>query len=237
MSALKINLIGLAGKARSGKDTIAQHLALKHNYKTYAFADPLKQAAAAVFGLPLSTFYQGNREATHSVWGVSPRQMMQILGTDCCRNVIRPDIWLRRADMHMQNLQKEYADADVFEVNLVVTDIRFEDEAQWIREHEGTIIHVKRETTTSVAEHISEQGVKTKPVDYLVYNDSTIEELGNRIDGIVKYIAEDRREGARRIQLSVFMARFIREELARLDKKHVDEHMILDAIKAFNGEL
>jgi dephospho-CoA kinase len=46
-----MKLIGITGKARSGKDTIARHLWAQHAFTRIAFADPLKLAAQSIFGL------------------------------------------------------------------------------------------------------------------------------------------------------------------------------------------
>lgn len=47
-----MEFVGLAGKARIGKDTVAQYLQSHYQFETYAFADPVKQAASAMFGVP-----------------------------------------------------------------------------------------------------------------------------------------------------------------------------------------
>ena len=56
-------VILLSGWARSGKDTVADHLCATHGFKRVAFADPLKEAVAAETGLPLELFYTAAKGA------------------------------------------------------------------------------------------------------------------------------------------------------------------------------
>ena len=71
-------LIGIAGRARSGKDTSANFLAQILGWDTYAFADPIKDTLTSVFG---HLFRSGDREAPIEWLGKSPRQLMQTWGT------------------------------------------------------------------------------------------------------------------------------------------------------------
>ena len=58
-----MKLIGLTGKARSGKDTVANYLFNQHGYTRIAFADPVKLAAQQVFGLTHEqTWVEGLKE-------------------------------------------------------------------------------------------------------------------------------------------------------------------------------
>ena len=92
-------LIGLAAKARSGKDTVAT-LLLAHNplLAAYALADPVKMGCEVLFGLSPAQAWTDDslKEVPIPLWQRSPRQCFQLLGTDWMRQR-DPDHWLRRA--------------------------------------------------------------------------------------------------------------------------------------------
>ena len=75
-------LIGLAGKARTGKDTVARYLAAHLSLISYAFADPLKQALAGMFHLTAAQLEGAEKEQPLPWLGKAPRELMQLLGTD-----------------------------------------------------------------------------------------------------------------------------------------------------------
>ncbi|MGO3746399.1 MAG: deoxynucleotide monophosphate kinase, partial [Alcaligenes aquatilis] len=84
-------LIGLAAKARSGKDTVAS-LLLAHNplLAAYALADPVKMGCEVLFGLSPAQAWTDDslKEVPIALWQRSPRQCFQLLGTD----------WMRQRD-------------------------------------------------------------------------------------------------------------------------------------------
>lgn len=177
-----MRLIGMSGMARSGKDTVGTHLVEHFNFKQYALADPLKRACAEMFGLPLIDFYEGDREKINEFWGFSPREMAQLMGTECGRQVFRDDIWIKRAEM-------EYETMSAFvHAGMVVTDCRFENEVQWIKDTGGTIIHVQRpgaDGVVGVGNHLSEAGYPDELKDHIVVNDGTLEDLYEKINDIM----------------------------------------------------
>lgn len=177
-------ILGLAGPARSGKDSVAEHMALKHGMganklvMTYALADPIRKAAAAMFGLDYFEFTGENpdREVVNDFWGISPRVMLQKLGTECGREVFRQDIWLKRAELELAHA--EAGGAEVF----VISDIRFENEADWIRKQGGFIWHINRPSVMSEDSHVSENGIKVDETDYIVMNTGDLPWLFNAVD-------------------------------------------------------
>lgn len=119
------NLIGLAGCAGVGKSTIARMLRVNLGYRRIAFADPLKEALSIITGLSLNHFYNIKLKEKQTEYGKSPRQMMQMGGTEFVRNMINPNFWIIR-------MQKELNQFFPNE-RIVVDDIRFENEADLIR--------------------------------------------------------------------------------------------------------
>jgi len=132
-------LIGLVGRARSGKDSVARRL-YQYSYHPLSLAEPLKRAACEIFGIP---FYQAegkdfDREAVDPTWGISVREMLQKLGTEGVRDVFGEDHWVRL-------LAKRLDFASGAGYLSVVTDIRFPNEVEMIRARGGEIWGVVRE--------------------------------------------------------------------------------------------
>lgn len=137
------HLIGICGYAGVGKTTAAEYLSENYDYMPLAFADPLKEACAAAFGIPLNNFHSSElKEQIDTFWGVSPRKIAQFVGTEMFRNLsnellsgIDTNFWIAR-------LQKEIATNSYSKV--VVSDVRFQNEVDWVVKSGGWILHIIR---------------------------------------------------------------------------------------------
>lgn len=180
-------MIGLTGKARCGKNTIADYLSEEYNTATFAFADALKKAAAEMFGIPVECFYlDGVKEKPCAPWGMSPREMLQKLGTECGRRVFGEDIWLKRLALQVEPWRNSDTCAGV-----VISDVRFENEAAWIRAQGGTIWHIQRDQADgAVRPHESEDGIQMHTGDWGIPNNGTIEALRQMVDRTFTAIIE-----------------------------------------------
>lgn len=182
-----MKLIGLAGRARSGKDTVADHLCTRYSMLRYAFARPIKEAIMAMFCLTPAHFEGAAKEAVIPWIGASPRKLMQTLGTEWGRDIICPDLWIRCAHREWEYLQKTSAETfSLVPTGLIITDVRFEDEAAWIRSQGGTVIHIARPDATSVESHKSESGVAMDESDGYILNDGTLAKLYSRAEALVR---------------------------------------------------
>jgi hypothetical protein len=184
-------ILGIHGKKRHGKDTIAAFIAhFSVNKAKYAFADPVKEATSKMFGLPLEKMYHGDREAIDPFWEMSPRTMMQLVGTDCARNVIREDIWIKRAEYEymkekkrVETIRENCGDLYSNQLAFCISDVRFENEATWVRDN-GVLLHVIRPqllTPDNIDTHESEKGILEKENDVIFINDGTVEDLLNLV--------------------------------------------------------
>lgn len=171
-------LIGIAGKAGSGKDAIADHLWEHHSFLKMAFADALKLSASSMFGIDLNYFYdRDKKEERIEYWGLSPRQIAQLLGTEAVRGVFGDDFWVRRWYLSFLLMK----DTD----HVVVPDVRFELEAEFIRRLGGTILHVRRPTAGLQGMdglHVSERGIRHDSNDLVIDNDGTLDDLYSKAD-------------------------------------------------------
>jgi len=181
-----MNIIGLTGLAGTGKDTAAEYF-IEQGYAPWAFAAPIRNAL--IYGFGLSEEYFDDRVLKETVIediGKSPRELMQLFGTDFARNMLGNDIWVK-VNGHILNqffIAPENADV----VGLVLTDVRFDNEAEYIKSKGGIIVEITRPNTSAVANHVSEQGIDRELIDVSVPNDGDIallhinmEEIHNKL--------------------------------------------------------
>lgn len=141
-------LIGIMGLIGSGKGAMAEYLMQAKGYKRLSFADPVKDAAAGMFGWNRSML-QGDteesrkwREEKDVFWSkvlerpFSPRIALQEIGTEVGRNYFHPDIWLK-------NLEKKILD-DAGHSDFVIDDCRFPNEIELIQSMGGKTFVVER---------------------------------------------------------------------------------------------
>ena len=60
---------------------------------------------------------------------------------------------------------------------MIIKDVRFENEANFLRNHGGTIWHIKRDKALKVISHASEMGIKVKSEDIVIHNNGSLEDL------------------------------------------------------------
>jgi len=173
-------LIGLAGRARPGKTTAANHLANTYDLVTYALADPLREGLMNIFNLSPCDFDDERKELTIDWLGRSPRELMQSMGTDWGRHQVHPELWLLLAEKNLEFLGQTNDNARGF----VISDLRFENEADFVRKRGGMVIHLLRPDAAEVNPHISETGIGIQDNDLVLHNDGVIEELFGQLDEI-----------------------------------------------------
>lgn len=170
-------LIGIMGLARVGKDTATAHLCDTYGMESYAFADPIKSMLTGVFG---DLFRDGDREAPIDWLGKSPRQLMQTLGTEWGREIVHPDLWVLVADQMWKKYQEIGWGAGV-----VLSDVRFRNEAEWVLAQGGLLISLSREGVAAVATHVSEQNIPFDLANVSLENNGTVEELAAAVTATV----------------------------------------------------
>lgn len=175
----EFQIVGLAGAAGAGKDTAADILC-QHGFMRYAFAKPLKAALNAMFGW--AGFEWNLREWKETPLrdiGKSPRQMAQTLGTEWGRMLVNQDLWLLLAKREIELVRRMGV------CGIVLTDCRFENEAQFVRNMGGKVIRIERPGIGAVSEHVSEKQLPDGLVDALIVNDSTIESFQRHVCAVV----------------------------------------------------
>jgi len=166
-------IIGLNGLKQSGKSTIAEHLMHKR-FGTFAFADPLKNALAAM-GVPRQSLWGPQEEKEKPLplfGGKSGRYLMQTLGTEWGREMVDPDLWVNIATNTLSG-------------NFVCSDVRFPNEAKAIHDRHGLIIKVIRPSHAISDGHKSEQELPDSMIDIVIMNTGTMEELLGKVDAVL----------------------------------------------------
>lgn len=192
-------LIGIAGAKQAGKTTLADYLYKilnSTNYPMYPnvhilpIADYLKTIVRICFDATEEQV-NGTDEQKESLLscGLTCRHLMQQLGTEIFRS-LDPDCWLR-AWQH--GLQLMFYNKKM--QHILIPDVRFENEVNYIHSHEGMMIWLRR--FTILDSHVSEQSVQLRidcyceDRDLIIDNSAmTVKECHKRIhyDLLAKYV-------------------------------------------------
>jgi len=178
----EINLIGIHGPLNGGKDTVADYLTLRDvSLEKYEFARPIKKACQVLFGFTHAQLNDRKlKEAVDPFWGFPPRKVMQLLGTEFARNMLRDDVWIKRAELeHLKNLKSGK--------RTIISDVRFQNEADWVRAQPNSLLiylvvpELERDEKYL---HASEAGITSVPGDILITNDKKqgLNELYSQLD-------------------------------------------------------
>jgi hypothetical protein len=149
--------IGLIGLAGSGKDTAAEALT-EGKYYRMAFADELKDLAFQ-FG------WNGEKDE-------DGRRLLQELGMIGRR--YSPNIWIKHVAWRVVPKGPP----------IVFTDVRFQNEADYVRSIGGIIVRIVRPEIIS-GNHESELKQADIAADIEIVNDGTIEDLHNKIKKLI----------------------------------------------------
>lgn len=163
-------IIGIHGPLNGGKDTVANIIQQQctNKFNRYAFARPLKEALKVLLGFSQEQLEDRVlKETVDPFWGFSPRKAMQMLGTEFGRDMLRKDIWIKRAEREIElNFRQG--------LGTIITDVRFENEVEWLRSRDDAVLIyivapdiVKDERYT----HASEAGVSRADTDIVLVND------------------------------------------------------------------
>jgi dephospho-CoA kinase len=202
-------IIGICGLIGAGKDTAADYLVNFHGFRRDSFAATLKDAVAAVFGWNrdlLEGRTKGAREWREQVdpwWSqrlgmeITPRWILQNWGTEVCRNGFHKDIWIAS----LENKLRQTKD------NVVISDCRFFNEVDAIRNLGGRIVWIQRGPTphwydiaaranrgdTKAQQWLKNEGIHASETswagtdfDLIIANDGMIDDLYQQLNGLLE---------------------------------------------------
>ena len=153
-----MKLIGLYGLARSGKNTVADFLAEK-NFHERSFAYQLKMVAKIIFGFSMNQVFGDKKDDVDQYWGFTPRWALQVLGTDCVRNHIGDDVWVKAFFRHLETTALSN------DAQYVISDVRFLNEANAIREKGGKLWKIVRTDHSGLSGETGGHASETDLVD------------------------------------------------------------------------
>lgn len=174
-------LIGLSGKAGAGKSTAAMHLE-RQGYQGFALADKLKQVAADLFGFSREQLYGCLKEIPDQCFGKSPRWVLQHLGTAC--REVWPEVWIWHLERDIMGFWQTCP-----HIPVVVTDVRFRDEAAALRRRGAVLVRIERAgagASRGLEGHESETGLDDFYCwDYVITNNGTEAALFRALDEVI----------------------------------------------------
>lgn len=142
-------LIGLCAQKQNGKDTMADYLCHKYKFVKLSFASPLKEACKILFGFTEAQVNGSEKEIIDEKWGVSPRTVLQFVGTDLFRDQMKTIIpgigdnfWALCLKNSIDKIIKSTPDA-----RIVISDVRFPNEVKMIQQLGGLIVKIARSSS------------------------------------------------------------------------------------------
>jgi hypothetical protein len=146
-----MSIIAICGFQGAGKDTLANILIEKYGYTKLSFAGAVKDVASCIFGWDREMLEgttpesRKQREIIDEWWSkrlnipnLTPRWVLQNFGTDLFRNHFHPEIWVACVEKKISKYDK-----------VVITDCRFENEINAIKNLGGKIVHIYRKELPS----------------------------------------------------------------------------------------
>lgn len=171
----------------SGKSVVAQHLVERHGFKHLKFAGPLKNMIRKMFsdmGMAapaIEDHIEGRlKEAIMPELGVSPRHLMQTLGTEWGRHCVREDLWV-----HLTRIAVDYYRG--LGMSVVIDDLRFPNEYAMIQEMGGLAVRIVRSSAEATNGHVSEGQLDTMNWQRILFNEGTLDNLRADADTLLAW--------------------------------------------------
>ena len=165
-------IIGISGEMGAGKSTLASMITdnIKGSSCVMSFAQPVKDIASIAVG-------NWPKGAYLKKYDITIAKLYQIIGTDMFRDMVHPDVWvdyLVRKLVLMKTLDYSYK-------TIVIDDVRFQNEVDWIKANNGWVIEIKRDTTPETSgrdtSHKSEHGITSLDPHFTVVNNLGLDVL------------------------------------------------------------
>jgi len=179
-------IIAFSGYKSNGKDTCCNYLVNKYKFVKLSFAEPLKQACKCIFNLTDDELYGDSKENINKIWNITPRKIMQFVGTELFRNQINKlipdinnDIWVEILKQKIINNENKF---------IVISDLRFDNEYIMLKKLNAVIIKINRTNYNILDNHESENQLINKVMDYELYNNDSLEILYEQLDIIFNKI-------------------------------------------------
>jgi hypothetical protein len=177
-------IIGISGKLGSGKDTVANYIKKKYpQFQNKSFAYKLKQIVSILTSCSMeTTMTQEGKNIYVPEFDMTIGQMQQQIGTNVLRQHFNENVWINALMIELKKLEGDY----------IITDCRFKNEAQAVKDAGGIMIRVNRpynpiaENSNRDLTHPSETDLDDyTDFDFIVSNDTDLQGLENKIVSIL----------------------------------------------------
>lgn len=174
-------LIGITGRAGAGKSTVARMLEDRFVFVEMALADPIVNMIGSLFAdcdIDGAWAIERSLKELPTRLGYSYRQLAQTLGTEWGRH-LSPDFWLRVLALRLREPHIEVQ-------NVVISDVRFPNEADFVKARGGVMVRVLREQPTTARHHASEVHTDMLSVDTELLNFGSQATLLDQVERLVQ---------------------------------------------------
>lgn len=173
-------IIGIVGYKGSGKDAMADYLVEHFQFEKMAYADPIKDVCAQLFDLDDDYFNKRDlKEKKLDFWELSPREILQKVGTDLFRKHFDQEFWVKLMENKIQNKLVKYPD-----MNIVCSDVRFQNEADLVKKLGGKIIFIDR--FDSIQDTHEAEQCNISNIDFIIENKGTLQDYYTKINHHIK---------------------------------------------------
>ena len=165
---------------------MGERLRTCHGFEVSAFATPMKtmiEALLVELGIDYRWLFERElKEQPIPGLNVSARHLMRTLGTEWGRTHLGATWWVRCTEIALGMHGHTAATFHPVHDRIVLTDVRFPEEAAWIRSWGGVIVRIERpgQAAIPLATHSSE--LQPIRADRIVLNDGSLDQLHERVD-------------------------------------------------------
>lgn len=184
-------LIGLSGFKGSGKDAAADTLVKHLGFKRIALADPVREVAYAInpyiYSPSTGGAYRLQELVDRRGWDRCKREfpevrrLLQAIGTEAGRNVLYEDLWIDIAEKRHPEIEGRFFQELGQQDRIVITDVRLDNECQWILGEGGVIWWVDQPGLGGDDSHVTEAGIPRKYASVFIDNSGTLEDLRRNV--------------------------------------------------------
>jgi hypothetical protein len=176
-----------------------------HNsdFENKKFAGKLKTVASLLSGVSVEMFEDQDFKKLdmEPEWGMTYREFLQKLGTEAMRDGLHTNVWVNALFADYKPEYEPYFDGRVVVrdynseptfPNWLVTDMRFPNEMDAVKEKEGITIRVNRpvhalsQENNAVQLHPSETALDNAEFDYIIENSGSFDDLMLKVEAILK---------------------------------------------------
>jgi energy-coupling factor transporter ATP-binding protein EcfA2 len=187
-------LIGILGRSRSGKDTVANIIMdlYPNYYKIYRFAQPIKNALTEIYNFTPEQLEDDQKEQIDCRYNITPRKAMQEMtmfyldkhGPGFFSDKLFTIYDNNNNNNNQNNTQNNTQNNNQY--GTIIPDVRYEHDIYQIRKRGGIILKITRPSLT--VQHVIENNIIDLNGDYEIINDGDIQLLKTRLTQIFNQI-------------------------------------------------